>query len=80
MIQQVRHHHEEHRPPSFDGGVADGRRQVRLAAAAGPAEDQPAAGLAGELLSRRHRFPESLLTTRISAAAAAHQVGKGQTG
>ncbi len=78
MVQQVGHHHKEGRPPLLDGGVADSRRQVRLAAAAGPAEHQPAARILGELMSRRHRLREPFLTARLSAAAAAHQVGKGQ--
>ena len=48
-----RHDHEQHWPAEGDAAVRDRRREVRLAAAAGAAEHQPARRLRRERLARR---------------------------
>ena len=55
MVQQVRHDHEDDRLAQRQALVGDGRGQVRLAAAVGPGQQEPAFGIPGVHAGRCRR-------------------------
>ena len=74
VVEQVGHDHEKRRLPVGDAAAGDRRREVRLAAAARPREDEPAGRGLDECVRRRDRLGERFLVRRAGAAATRAQL------
>ena len=77
MVQKLRHHHEHCRLLGLVAEVDDGRRQVRLAAAGGPLENQPAPGVFGEIQRQAVGPFEVVLLLLRQVDAAVIEAGEG---
>ena len=80
VIEQVGHDDEERRDAVLQAAVGDGGADVRLAAARGAHQHQPALGVLGERFGVLDAALEARLIARIGAAAATDQVIEGEAG
>ena len=78
VVEQVRHDDEQRRLAALEHAVDDGGGDVRLAAAAGAGEHEPAVGRLGEGARVVDAAAVLLLRARVGAAAAGDEVRERQ--
>ena len=78
VVEEVGDGHKQRRFTAFDHGVRDRGGNVRLPAAVGTGEHQPALGLRGEALGDRDSLAVRALGTRIARATGAEECREGE--
>ena len=80
VVEQGGDGDEKHGGPFLQAAIGYSCRQMGLAAAARPAEHQPAFGIFGKPLSYLKALNEPFLILRVAAATSRQQVIEGKTG
>ena len=80
VVEEVGNDHEKGGAARLYAAAGDGSGKMRLTAAVGSGEDEPAGGLVRKAERRRHSLGEAFLVERVGAAAARAQVFEGEAG